>query len=335
MSFHARLLVSALVFLTAAGPCFAAGQTGAAPSAGADKHTKHRGMAPTMAWVDADVEPRAVLLCIHGLGLHNSSYKAFGERMAKQGIATYAVDVRGFGSWQRKAGHEDVNFDECLDDVRDTLKVIRRAHSGLPVFLLGESMGGAIALRATERYPQLVDGLISCVPSGDRFGQAKTDLTVAIRLLQGANKKFDIGSHVVKQASKSQSGEVNAELQTNWLENQLNRKELSPKELIQFQRFMNENHESAKKITDKPVLIVQGWDDNLVKAQGTLTLWEELGTNDKDFLALWGAKHLIFEESQFNDPALNAKADRMVVRWMDDHIKKPLNADKQKAAQLN
>jgi alpha-beta hydrolase superfamily lysophospholipase len=284
-----------------------------------------------MAWIDPDVEPRAVLLCVHGLGLHNNSFEAFGQRMAKQGIAVYAVDVRGFGSFVNKEGNDTVDFEACLEkDIKRTLRVIHKAHQGLPVFILGESMGGAIALRATEKYPDLVDGLISCVPSGDRFGQAKTDLKVALHLLNGSNKKFDIGSSVVKAAAKG-----NEQLAQDWLEQKLNRKELSPKELMQFQAFMNDNHESAKKITCKPVLVVQGWNDNLVKATGTLKLWEELATPDKDFVPIWGAYHLIFEESQFNDPAVNAKADKIVLRWMDDHIKKSAEADKQRSANLN
>lgn len=330
-----KIFISALVTVAAVSPCFA--QKATAPqcaplpamTAGA---ASDRGTPPTMTWVDADAEPRAVLLCVHGLGLHNNSFEAFGKRMAKQGIAVYAVDVRGFGSFVNRLGKDRVDFDGCLEkDIKPTLKVIHRANPGLPVFLLGESMGGAIALRATEKYPDLVNGLISCVPSGDRFGQAKTDLKVALHLIGGGNNKtFDIGSSVVKAAARG-----NQQLANDWLEQKLNRKELSPKELMQFQAFMNDNHESAKKITTKPVLVVQGWNDNLVKATGTLKLWEELGTTDKDFMPIWGADHLIFEESQFNDPAVNAKADRVVLRWMDDHIKNSAEADKQRSAKLN
>ena len=81
--------------------------------------------------------------------------------MAKRGVATYAIDVRGFGSWMKAEGHEEVDFQACLNDVKTALETIHAAHPGLKVFLLGESMGGAIALRAASMYPQLIDGLIS------------------------------------------------------------------------------------------------------------------------------------------------------------------------------
>jgi alpha-beta hydrolase superfamily lysophospholipase len=291
-------------------------------------HEGHRGMAPCMTWINPDVEPTAAILCVHGLGLHNGSYRAFGERMASKGVATYAVDVRGFGSWQQAKGRAEVDFEECLEDVRDTLKVIRRAHPGLPVFILGESMGGAIALRVTAKYPELVDGLISCVPSGDRFRQKKTELRVAMRLLHAPNKKIDVGTDVIHQATEGRSGDVNEQQKESWLNDPLARLSLSPKELLQFQRFMNENHDSARQITRSPVLMVQGWEDNLVKWEGTLELWKEVATDDKQIELVPAAKHLIFEESQFNDQALNEKMDKMVLRWMEDHIKKPANATK-------
>lgn len=196
-------------------------------------------------------------------------------------------------------------------------------------------MGGAIALRLTAKHPQMVDGLISCVPSGDRFRSGKTELQVAMRFLKGRNKQFDVGSAVVQAAAESRSGGSNQGLQEAWLKDPLARLSLSPNELIQFQRFMNENHESAKQITALPVLMVQGWEDNLVKWEGTLELWKELATEDKQIELIANAKHLIFEESQFNEQALNDKMDKMVSRWIDDHIKKPANAAKPTKPTLN
>lgn len=340
---HLSLVATVLSISLNAASVLAANPPEEATAALADKTNapapapkQHRGMAPCMTWIDSEVEPKAALLCVHGLGLYNNSYENFGKRMAPLGIATYAVDVRGFGSWQQAQGRASVDFEECLEDVRDTLKVMHRAHPGLPVFILGESMGGAIALRITAKYPQLVDGLISCVPSGDRFRSGKTDLHVAMQFLKGRNKQFDVGSSVVQAATGSRSNTgSNQGLQEAWLKDPLARLSLSPNELLQFQRFMNENHESAKQITERPVLMVQGWEDNLVKWEGTLELWKELATDDKQIELVANAKHLIFEESQFNQQALNDKMDKMVTRWIDDHIKKPANAAKPNKPTLN
>src|SRR5208282_1674818 len=74
--------------------------------------------APCISWTNPIIKPRAVLLCIHGLGLYSGSYQNFGVRMARQGIATYAIDVRGFGSWMKAQGHAEINFIDCLNDVQ-------------------------------------------------------------------------------------------------------------------------------------------------------------------------------------------------------------------------
>jgi alpha-beta hydrolase superfamily lysophospholipase len=294
--------------------------------------TERRGRAPCVVWINNDVQPKAVMLCVHGLGLHNGSYKTFGQKMADLGIPTYAVDVRGFGDWMKNRESNQVDFDYCLQDIHDTLKVLHRAHPNLPVFILGESMGGAIALRATAMYPDMVDGLISCVPSGDRLNQKRTELKVAWQLIHAPNKPFDIGSSVVRQASESKQDNETGDktkgtdqaLEQHWLNDEHNRKMLSAKELLHFQHFMNENHQYAKQIKNKPVLMVQGGDDALVSGNGTLELLQNIPVSnpqDVDLLVLGKAKHLIFEESEWNNQALNAKVVRFVNTWIDDHLK--------------
>jgi alpha-beta hydrolase superfamily lysophospholipase len=278
-------------------------------SATAKAKQKRRGNAPCLAWIDPDVPPRAVVLCVHGLGLHNGTYEDFGKRMAHEGVATYAIDVRGFGSWMEAKGRERVDFDGCLEDMKSTLKVIHRAHPGLPVFVLGESMGGAIALRTAALYPTELAGLISSVPAGDRFQQKKTALKVALHLLEGPNKEFNVGQGVINQATQKK------ELRDAWCNDPLARMNLSPRELIQFQGFMNQNHEIAKEIKNTPVLIVQGCNDRLVRPEGTVELYNELATPDKQLELIHNAEHLVFEEKQFTDDDI-----KLVTTWIDKHL---------------
>lgn len=288
-----------------------------------DKAKKvRRGNAPCMAWVSQDKTCRAVLLCVHGLGLHKDTYEPFGKRMAERGIYTYAIDVRGFGDFMAAKGREQVDFDGCLSDVRQSLIAIRRANAErkVPVFLLGESMGGAIALRVTSMYPELVDGLISSVPAGDRFKQGQTSLKVALRFLKDPNKPFNVGESVIERATDK------PELREAWSKDPLARMNISPKELIQFQLFMNQNHESARLIKDRPVLIVQGCQDKLVKPAGTVELYNELSTRDREIVLIPNAEHLIFEENQFNDEVIDK-----VSGWITSHCQER-DAEQDKSA---
>ena len=75
---------------------------------------------------------------------------------------------------------------------------------------------------------------------------------------------------------------------------------LTPKELLQFQLFMNQNLARVRQITNVPVLFVQGYSDRLVKPQGTLELFRACGSRDKDMVMIGSKEHLIFEEGQFD-----------------------------------
>src|SRR5271154_3463773 len=94
---------------------------------------------PLEAWRDATSTPWAVLLCIHGLGLYARSFADFGKQMSTLGVPTYAIDVRGFGSWKNTEETSHLDFKATFDDIRNALLAIKRAHPGIPVILLGES----------------------------------------------------------------------------------------------------------------------------------------------------------------------------------------------------
>lgn len=284
--------------------------------------------APGMVWRNPVGRPRFALLCIHGLGLYSKSYDDFARRITKLGAVVYAIDVRGFGQWMQAQGKDDnkLDFDGCLNDIKTALQAIRQAQPRLPVYLLGESMGGAIALRATSMYPELIDGLISSVPAAERFKSKRTDLKVGLQLLRGPNRQFDIGKQVVDQAVTAERKEdgktvaiVNEQLQQDWSNDPLDRMELSPKELMQFDNFMKDNDDAVKKITSTPVLFMQGLDDRLVKPEGTWDLAMKIQTADRMLIAL-PSRHLIFEEAQTQDPRVKRASTQLVVAWIMGHM---------------
>lgn len=267
---------------------------------------------PIISWVDDSKPVKAVFVCVHGLGLHKENYKEFGERVAKDGYAVYSMDVRGFGEFQQLPGDRKCDFKKCLDDVCEALKVARNMHPGVPVFILGESMGGAIAMRVTEEHPELMDGLISSVPGAKRYGQGKSSMKVGLALLTGGkNAQVNVADTVVNQST------TNEELRKEWLKDKMARFTLTPVELMQFQSFMDSNEKNAHKITKTPVLMVQGAEDKLVKQSDNKSILEHLGVEDKMLIFVEGGEHLIFEEGQFKEDAIQT-----LYAWINDHMKK-------------
>jgi len=268
--------------------------------------------APCRSWIMPGEKPIACLLCIHGLGLQSNSYEFFGTEQSRRGLAVYSIDVRGFGSWMQAGGKSKVDFNQSLEDIKQTLQSIRAAYPGVPVYVLGESMGGAVALRAASMYPDLIDGLISSVPAGERFHQEQTSAKVFLNLLSGMNI-MDVGSGIINQATQ------NIKLKSQWQGDPLARLNLQPADLIQFQDFMNSNHDAARKVSTMPVLFVQGNGDQLVKPEGTWQLFNAVASKDKSFFAVPG-EHLIFEEAQTQEAGTRDQNFRVINSWLSAKV---------------
>lgn len=266
---------------------------------------------PVLSWEDSRVKPWAVLVCVHGLGLENRAFTMFARRMAARGVQTCALDVRGFGAWMDEQGSEHVDFDKCLDDITRIVLAMHKYRPGLPVFVLGESMGGAIVLRAAAELGDSVAGVISSVPSAERFQERKMSASVAFHFLKGKNKAFDIGSQVAAQATSSE------EFKALWEADPKAKMEMTPKELINFALFMRRTKAHARKIDKVPVMIVQGLKDRLVKPEGSFALFEAIPEEDKNLLLLGTREHLIFENTNHPESLLNSVCD-----WMKEHTKK-------------
>ncbi len=271
-----------------------------------------RQTAPGLAFFDPKQKLKALVVTVHGLGLHHGAYTPFAQQVQKYGLGIISFDVRGFGTYRNDEVYQRIDFGAIITDLQNILKVLRRDYPGLPIFILGESMGGAIALRITALSPELVDGCISSVPSGTRFHAKTTALKVAMNLLKNRREQLDFGHSVIGQATKK------SDLRMNWQDDPQARMKFSAIDLVTFQRFMNDNIKYAERITNTPVIIFQGYCDQLVKPLGTLALYQAITNHDKDLLFIGHAEHLIFEEGQFDQDVVDG-----LMAWIDKHISKP------------
>jgi lysophospholipase len=109
-------------------------------------------------------QPRAAVVVVHGLAEHGGRYDRLGRTLAAADISTFALDLRGHGESDGRRGHAS-SFACFLQD----LDRFQREVQGLlepetPMFLLGHSMGGLIALRYQQEYPGRFRGLVAVSP---------------------------------------------------------------------------------------------------------------------------------------------------------------------------
>lgn len=81
---------------------------------------------------------------VHGLGEHAGRYDRFAKGMAKHGMGTFAVDLRGHGKSPGQRGHVD-SWSQWTDDVSAFVKHVESVAGG-EVVPLGHSFGGATLL---------------------------------------------------------------------------------------------------------------------------------------------------------------------------------------------
>jgi len=130
--------------------------TPAAPPETSTLRTRDGATLPLYVWRANATPPRAAIALLHGLAEHAGRYAAFAADVNAAGIDVYAIDLRGHG---RASGRRAwvARFDEYLEDAQTLVARAGAAcaRQATPLFLMGHSMGGAIAaLYAIERAPQ-------------------------------------------------------------------------------------------------------------------------------------------------------------------------------------
>ena len=115
------------------------------------------------AWLP-DRHPRSVIVVAHGLGEHSGRYAGLAEALVGAGHAVYAYDQRGHG--RSPGARANIGrFEHLVSDFGAFAGRAARQHPDAPVFLLGHSMGGAVAFATALRLPGAVRGVVLSAPA--------------------------------------------------------------------------------------------------------------------------------------------------------------------------
>ena len=119
---------------------------------------------PLRVWQPGKRPVRAVLLALHGMDDSRDAFEIPGPLLAARGIAVYAPDQRGFG--QAPGRGRWPGSGRLVSDAAEMVGLAASTHPGLPVYVLGESMGGAVAMCVAalrERPP--IAGFVLMAPA--------------------------------------------------------------------------------------------------------------------------------------------------------------------------
>lgn len=143
---------------------------------------------PCRVWTPSEGQTWAALVCLHGMNDHGMAWHLAGPWWAARGVAVFACDQRGFGAapgrgvWAGEA--------RMAEDLRQMTALVRARHPGVTLGVVGESMGGAVAVSAfASSRPPDADRLILLAPAvwgwSSQPWTSRAGLWLAARLMGG------------------------------------------------------------------------------------------------------------------------------------------------------
>jgi len=255
--------------------------------------------------------PKAVVVALHGMNDYSNAFAMPAPWWAARGISTYAYDQRGFGRSPQRGIWPGSNL--MRRDLADFVDVVRMRHPNVPLFVLGESMGGAVAMTAfASDMPPKADGLILIAPAV--WGRDTMPLSYRLVLWTTA--------HTFRGASFSGSGlrimaSDNIEMLRANGRDPLFIKSSRIDAIFGLMALMDEAYSAAPRLDGKPLLYLYGGNDQVVPKRPTQVVVDGLGKQAKVTTYATGY-HMLLRD-------LNAEprwAD--VAAWIEDKARRDM-----------
>jgi acylglycerol lipase len=256
------------------------------------------------AWLP-DSGPRGVVVIAHGASEHAGRYEHVAARLTSDGYAVYAVEHRGHGHSQGRRALID-RVKNAVADLDSVVMLAAGDHPGLPVFLLGHSMGGTIAVSYAIVHQDRLAGLILSAPLA-ALAAAPAPMRVAARVLSALAPRLPLIT--IDAALVSRDPAVVDAYKEDPL---VHHGKLPVRTVAELAGAIERFPESASAIT-VPTLIMYGTADRLCPPEGSVMLGERIGSSDKTLTPYDGLYHEIL-----NEPEQDVVLDELSA-WLGAH----------------
>src|ERR687890_2810260 len=251
-------------------------------------------------------EPRAVLVNLHGLGDHSGLYPSLANHFPPRGIALYAYDMRGNG---RSPGQRAYlrSWEEYRGDLRAFLVKVREWEGNVPVFLLGNSLGGLVVLDYALRHPEELAGVIAAAPPLGKVGVPPFLMALG-RVMSRVWPRFSLEVGMDLSGLARDPKVIEAVL-ADPLFHRRGTARLSTEVTAAISRVQAHAGELAV-----PVLILHGAEDRMVPPDGSREFFSKLRYPDREFREYPGGYHGLFDDRDWQTVVSD------VEQWLDLHL---------------
>ncbi|XP_051708568.2 monoglyceride lipase isoform X3 [Oryctolagus cuniculus] len=234
--------------------------------------------------------PKALVFVSHGAGEHCGRYEELAQMLVGLQLLVFAHDHVGHGQSQ---GERMVvsDFHVFVRDVLQHVDLVQKDHPGVPVFLLGHSMGGAIAILTAAERPAHFSGMVLISPLVLASPESATTFKVlAAKVLNLVLPNLSLGpiDSSVLSRNKTEVDLYNADPL-------ICRAGLKVCFGIQLLNAVSRVERALPKLT-LPFLLLQGSADRLCDSKGAYLLMESAKSQDKTLKIYEGAYHVLHKE---------------------------------------
>lgn len=238
--------------------------------------------------------PQAVVFLVHGHAEHLGRYDGVVAALLAEGYVVAGQDHRGHG---RSSGERALvmRFDDFVDDYRLLALQVQARFAGIPVAMIGHSMGGLIAAHYALRYQHDLSALVL---SGAAFVIDEGVPSIVRNVMHLFARIFP---KVPVPRNQSDVLSTDPAVGDAFAADPLNYHDKARlRTASEMVRAGADAIERAPTLTI-PLLAMHGLADTLTSPHGTERFYERAGSEDKT-LELWsGLKHEIFNEVDGED----------------------------------
>ena len=236
----------------------------------------------------ATASSRAALIALHGLGDHSGLYPMLGEALAPRGIDVSMPDLRGNGRSPGLRGHID-RWADLREDLHCLVERTRAELPALPLFLLGNSLGGLVVLDYAVQYPDDLRGVVALAPPLGSLGVPAPLLALG-RVLSLAWPRFTLETGMDLSGLSRDPGVVD-EILADPLYHRRGSARLSTELSSTIERVQR-----AAPSFPTPVLVLHGSADRMVPPDGSRRFVARVGQPDTTLLEIRGGYHALLAD---------------------------------------
>ena len=259
-----------------------------------------------------EVTPKAVLPIVHGHGEHSGRYANVADWFVPREYSVYALDLRGHGRSQGKRGALG-DFCEYREDVRAFLDLVQESEPA-PVFLVGHSLGGLIALDYVLRGSDGLAGVVASGPVLSAPGVSPFLLwlsKVLAQLWPGLTLESGLDTSALSRDPAVEEAYVNDPLVHS---------KGTARMANEMMRTVAWTQAHAAEMA-LPCLVIHGSEDRLCPPEGSQVFIDNMSFPDKERIEYEGYFHEVFNEPGKEQVFADIEA------WLERHLSDEQDVD--------